>query len=60
MRAAAACLLTEYFNVNWVAGAAWFHENLVDADTAVNAMMWQNAGVCVCRGLVGRQKERKT
>ncbi|KAG1661782.1 hypothetical protein FOA52_003703 [Chlamydomonas sp. UWO 241] len=44
MRMACACLLTEYLNVDWVAGAAWFHDNLVDADLAVNSMMWQNAG----------------
>jgi deoxyribodipyrimidine photolyase len=25
-------------------GAAWFHETLVDADLAINSMMWQNAG----------------
>ena len=22
----------------------WFHETLVDADVAINSMMWQNAG----------------
>jgi len=25
-------------------GARWFHDTLVDADAAINAMMWQNAG----------------
>ena len=25
-------------------GARWFHATLVDADVAINAMMWQNAG----------------
>lgn len=44
VRMACACLLTEYLNVDWAAGAAWFHDNLVDADLATNSMMWQNAG----------------
>lgn len=30
--------------VNWVHGADWFHDTLIDADSAINAMMWQNAG----------------
>jgi hypothetical protein len=25
-------------------GARWFHDTLVDADLAINSMMWQNAG----------------
>jgi len=28
----------------WMEGAAWFHDTLVDADLAINSMMWQNAG----------------
>ena len=43
-RMAAACLLTEYLGLPWVEGARWFHRTLVDADPAINAMMWQNAG----------------
>jgi len=30
--------------VNWVRGCDWFHDTLVDADAAINPMMWQNAG----------------
>ena len=33
-----------YLNINWVEGEKWFHWTLVDADVAINAMMWQNAG----------------
>ena len=27
-----------------VEGCRWFHDTLVDADLAINSMMWQNAG----------------
>jgi len=39
-----ASFLVEYLRVSWTDGAAWFHDTLVDADSAINAMMWQNAG----------------
>jgi hypothetical protein len=39
-----ASFLVEYLRVNWVKGCEWFHYTLVDADSAINAMMWQNAG----------------
>jgi deoxyribodipyrimidine photolyase len=29
-----------------VVPAAWFHDCLVDAELAINSMMWQNAGEC--------------
>lgn len=29
----------------WMEGAVWFHDTLVDADLAINSMMWQNAGM---------------
>lgn len=44
MRMVCAAFLTEYLNISWVEGARWFHDTLVDADAAVNSMMWQNAG----------------
>jgi deoxyribodipyrimidine photolyase len=44
VRMACACLLTEYMSLPWVEGARWFHDTLVDADLAINSMMWQNAG----------------
>lgn len=44
LRMVVACFLTEYLNMPWVEGAAWFHDTLVDADMAINSMMWQNAG----------------
>ncbi len=30
-----------YLGISWVEGARWFHDTLVDADVAINAMMWQ-------------------
>ena len=44
IRMVVASFLTEYLRVNWVKGCEWFHYTLVDADSAINAMMWQNAG----------------
>lgn len=44
VRMVVACFLTEYLNIHWVEGARWFHWTLVDADLAINSMMWQNAG----------------
>lgn len=44
VRMVVACFLTEYLNFHWVHGARWFHDTLVDADLAINSMMWQNAG----------------
>ena len=44
IRMVVASFLTEYLRVNWVKGCEWFHYTLVDTDSAINAMMWQNAG----------------
>eukprot|EP00933_Yihiella_yeosuensis_P068404 TRINITY_DN7398_c1_g1_i1.p1 TRINITY_DN7398_c1_g1~~TRINITY_DN7398_c1_g1_i1.p1 ORF type:complete len:738 (+),score=145.53 TRINITY_DN7398_c1_g1_i1:114-2327(+) len=44
VRMVAAILLCEYLNIHWVEGERWFHHTLVDADPAINPMMWQNAG----------------
>jgi deoxyribodipyrimidine photo-lyase len=44
IRMVVASFLTEFLRVNWVKGCEWFHYTLVDADSAINAMMWQNAG----------------
>jgi len=44
VRMAAAILLCEHLNIHWVEGERWFHHTLVDADQAINPMMWQNAG----------------
>jgi deoxyribodipyrimidine photolyase len=44
VRMVVAIFLVEYLNVNWIEGARWFHHTLVDADPAINPMMWQNAG----------------
>eukprot|EP00929_Paragymnodinium_shiwhaense_P060928 TRINITY_DN30416_c0_g1_i2.p1 TRINITY_DN30416_c0_g1~~TRINITY_DN30416_c0_g1_i2.p1 ORF type:complete len:777 (+),score=112.24 TRINITY_DN30416_c0_g1_i2:61-2391(+) len=44
VRMVAALFLTEYLNIHWIEGALWFHHTLVDADPAINPMMWQNAG----------------
>lgn len=44
IRMVVAAFLTEYLSISWREGAAWFHDTLVDADLAINSMMWQNAG----------------
>ena len=44
VRMVVASFLVEYLRVTWVKGCEWFHYTLVDADSAINAMMWQNAG----------------
>ena len=44
VRMVVASFLVEYLRVNWVEGEKWFFDTLVDADSAINAMMWQNAG----------------
>ena len=44
VRMVVASFLTEYLRVNWIKGCEWFHYTLADADCAINAMMWQNAG----------------
>lgn len=44
MRMVAASFLTEFLNISWVEGAKWYEDQLVDADLAINSMMWQNAG----------------
>eukprot|EP00438_Fugacium_kawagutii_P035469 Skav216650 [mRNA] locus=scaffold1255:271036:272979:+ [translate_table: standard] len=44
IRMAAASFLIEYCNIDWVEGAKWYEDTLVDADVAINSMMWQNAG----------------
>lgn len=43
-RMIAATFLVDYCGVHWTHGARWFHDTLVDADLAINSMMWQNAG----------------
>lgn len=52
IRMVCASFLVEYLRVNWTRGAEWFHYTLVDADSAINSMMWQNAGrsVSYCIG----------
>mmetsp|Transcript_63457 Transcript_63457/g.112836 ORF Transcript_63457/g.112836 Transcript_63457/m.112836 type:complete len:748 (-) Transcript_63457:181-2424(-) len=44
VRMVVAIFLVEFLNISWVRGAEWFHHTLVDADPAINPMMWQNAG----------------
>lgn len=44
VRMVVAIFLVEYQNISWLEGAKWFHHTLVDADPAINPMMWQNAG----------------
>ena len=44
VRMVVASFLVEYLRISWKFGLEWFHYTLVDADAAINAMMWQNAG----------------
>jgi deoxyribodipyrimidine photo-lyase len=44
VRMVVASFLVEYLRCNWVEGEKWFFDTLVDSDSAINAMMWQNAG----------------
>jgi len=39
-----ASFLTEYQRVNGVKGCEWFHYTLVDGESAISAVVWQNAG----------------
>ncbi|KAM4614484.1 deoxyribodipyrimidine photo-lyase-like [Discoglossus pictus] len=45
MRHVAASFLVAYLHLHWVHGYRWFQDTLVDADVAINAMMWQNGGM---------------
>ena len=36
--------LIEYLDISWKEGLAWFDWTLVDADVAINSLMWQNGG----------------
>ncbi len=41
-----ASFLTKHLLINWQFGADWFHDTLVDADTAVNYSSWQWVAGC--------------
>ncbi|MEE6499906.1 hypothetical protein FKM82_003632 [Ascaphus truei] len=45
MRHVVASFLVAYLHIHWVHGYRWFQDTLVDADVAINAMMWQNGGM---------------
>lgn len=45
IRMVCAFFLTHHLGHDWREGARWFHDTLVDADPAINSMMWQNAGM---------------
>merc|ERR1740117_2091467 len=44
LRHVCAQFLIEFLNLGWKHGLRWFHYTLVDADTSINAFMWQNGG----------------
>jgi len=44
MRHVVASFLLSYLRFSWVDGYSWFQDTLLDADVAINAMMWQNGG----------------
>ncbi|KAL4235719.1 hypothetical protein ACF0H5_004111 [Mactra antiquata] len=45
MRHVVASFLLSYLHISWVEGYLWFQDTLLDADVAINAMMWQNGGM---------------
>ena len=45
MRHVVASFLISYLHITWVEGYNWFQDTLLDADVAINAMMWQNGGM---------------
>uniref|UniRef100_A0A1A8J898 Photolyase/cryptochrome alpha/beta domain-containing protein n=3 Tax=Nothobranchius TaxID=28779 RepID=A0A1A8J898_NOTKU len=46
MRHVVASFLIAYLHLPWQEGYRWFQDTLVDADVAIDAMMWQNGGLC--------------
>lgn len=46
VRMIAGSFLVKHLLLPWQAGAAWFHDTLVDADTANNTLGWQWVGGC--------------
>uniref|UniRef100_A0A3B3ZQ60 Photolyase/cryptochrome alpha/beta domain-containing protein n=1 Tax=Periophthalmus magnuspinnatus TaxID=409849 RepID=A0A3B3ZQ60_9GOBI len=46
MRHVVASFLIAYLHLPWQKGYRWFQDTLVDADVAIDAMMWQNGGMC--------------
>ncbi|KAM6960590.1 deoxyribodipyrimidine photo-lyase [Aplochiton taeniatus] len=46
MRHVVASFLIAYLHLAWQEGYRWFQDTLVDADVAIDAMMWQNGGMC--------------
>ncbi|XP_072551319.1 deoxyribodipyrimidine photo-lyase [Salminus brasiliensis] len=46
MRHVVASFLIAYLHIAWQEGYRWFQDTLVDADVAIDAMMWQNGGMC--------------
>ena len=48
VRMVVASFLVRVLHVSWTHGLAWFADNLIDADAAINAMMWSNcAGAAI-------------
>ncbi|KAJ8302712.1 hypothetical protein KUTeg_019108 [Tegillarca granosa] len=45
MRHVVASFLISYLHLHWKEGYLWFQDTLLDADVAINAMMWQNGGM---------------
>ena len=46
VRMVCASFLVQYLSHDWREGASWFNDTLVDADPAINSMMWQNCASC--------------
>jgi len=45
LRHVVASFLISYLRISWIEGYKWFQDTLLDADVAINAMMWQNGGM---------------
>uniref|UniRef100_A0A8C9XAC3 Si:ch1073-390k14.1 n=1 Tax=Sander lucioperca TaxID=283035 RepID=A0A8C9XAC3_SANLU len=46
MRHVVASFLIAYLYLPWQEGYRWFQDTLMDADVAIDAMKWQNGGMC--------------
>lgn len=46
VRMVVASFLVKHLRINWIDGARWFWDTLVDADLASNTLGWQWAGGC--------------
>ena len=46
LRTLTAAFAVKYLGIHWLQGAQWFWDALVDADLAINTVVWQGAAGC--------------